>query len=201
MCRSNRSVCLPNRSVSLRNRLVPVATLVLGLSSLLAWSPSAYAHGSPSCRCAIRCTPIVKQVEDVYVPLEGPPMNGCIPPGTYVKGYLHVKTKLVQTLCKTLVVLETHTHCAKIFVPGVGEFWSKEITYDETEVNLIRGETEIESSGKFRYRLDACDPETYSMAYRMRVRVDLTGRRPVAHCEQVYLDCYDTCCGGGGGDD
>ncbi len=188
MCRSNPS---------LSNRVIPVAFVVLGLASLLAWSPRAYAHGSPSCRCAIRCIPIVKEVEEVFVPLEGPTFNqGCVPPGTYIKGYLHIKTKLVQTLCKTLVVTETHTHCAKIFVPGVGEFWSSEATYDETEVNLVRGQTEIESSGKFKYRLDACDPETYTLAYRLRIRVDLTGGRPVARCEQVYVDCYEPCCGG-----
>ena len=186
------------------NPSLSVAIVVVGFSSLLALTRTASASGSgsPSCRCAIRCTPIVKEVEEVLVPLEGPTFNqGCIPPGTYIKGYLHIKTKLVQTLCKTLVQVETHTHCAKIFVPGVGEFWSREVTFDETEVNLIRGETEIESYGKFKYRLDACDPETYTLEYRMRIRVDLTGRRPVAHCERVYVDCYEPCCGGGVGDD
>ena len=172
------------------------------MSSLLAPAPAASASGSPSCSCKIRCIPIVKEVEEVVVPLEGPTYNqGCVPPGTYIDGHLHIKTKLVQTTCKTLVQLETRTHYAKIVVPGVGVFTSSEYTFDETEVNLVQGETEITSYGKFRYRLNSCDGETYTLAYRMVVRVDLTGRRPVARCESVYVDCYDPCCGSTGDHD
>lgn len=175
--------------------------IVLGVSTLVAPTPTASASGSPSCRCAIRCIPIVKEVEEVTVPLEGPTFNqGCIPPGTYVDGHLHVKTKLVQTTCKTLVQLETHTHNAKIVVPGVGVFTSREFTFDETEVNYVQGETEITSYGKFRYTLSNCR-ETYTLAYRVVIRVDLTGRRPVARCESVHVDCYEPCCGSTGDDD
>jgi hypothetical protein len=188
--------------------------LALGLAAALGLSAAATVpvHGTlpgpclpdpePPCLPAPSpspgCITLVKQCEEISVPLQGSPASGsgCIPPGTYVQGSLRIKTSLYQSTCKTRIKTETSTCNAKICVPGVGLFTSSEFTLDETEVELLEGETEVESYGKFKYRLGGgCGGETYTLEYKLKIKVDLTGRTPVARCERLYMDCYLPCCG------
>ena len=166
-----------------RRASVVVAFLVLGLAAVAAVGtdlPSVDAPCTP-------CIPILKEYEEISVPLTGTPSTSpCIPPGTYVKGNMRIRTSFVATTCGTWARQEISS-CGRICVPGVGEFTSSERHVNETKVSAT-GAVEYTILDSYRHTLGGCR-ESYRMYVKIMVKINPTGEI-IAHCEDIDIDCY-----------
>ena len=150
------------------------------------------------CPADLPCQTLVKNSSQLTVPLACTPSSSvCIPPGTYISGYLNIRTSFIQSTCGTRTRTETATCNAKIFVPGVGVFTSKEVTFDDARLGPTGSETT--SYASFRYRRDGCH-ESYRLDLKIKTVIKIDPCDPtttqITHTsESAHIDCYVPCCG------
>ena len=159
----------------IESRIWPVVTGAFLLALGLFWAPAAYATTT-----------------SVDVPLRGATFSGCVPPGAYVSGHMKTTFRFTTNLNGIHVGSQTHACGAKIVVPGIGEFVSNEIHYDETNVNL-HGATEFTLHSRFKYTSPGAG-ENYRMDAEMHVTVNANGE-VTAEFTRIDIDCYVPCCG------
>jgi hypothetical protein len=128
----------------------------------------------------------------IRVPLVGSSTSGCVPPGTYVSGELHLTTRFTVNATGIHVGVEINSSGAKIFVPGLGEFISNESHEHETNVNF-NGATETTINDSFRF-VSKTVRENYRMDVKLHVTVNANGT-VTANRLDVYIDCIVPCCG------
>ena len=190
----------PRYVVKKHRSFLLVFAAVIGLSTLVSTPPTASATGlsvpdtDPCLPDADPpCVLLAKGCTEHYVPLEGTQMSECVPPGSYISGYLRIKTSMVSTTCGMRMRTETSTCGAKIVVPGVGVFTSSETIIEESKIDFVGMETELNTYGNFKYRLGGCGGETFRLSYKVRIKIDPLGRQSVSR--ETYCDCYVPCCG------
>jgi hypothetical protein len=163
-----------------------VAVLVVSATARYTWSTGLPTPCTP-------CIPITSESSELCVPLKGTPnMSPCVPGGTWVSGYMKIKSSFSVSTCGTRVKQETSS-CGKICVPGLGEFTSSERHLHETSVGT--GGTEYTIIDRYYHRKVGCS-KVYRLDCKIRVKISSCG--VVAHCESIHIDCLEEdipCCG------
>lgn len=140
--------------------------------------------------CNSNCIPLTRTSEELIVPLTGTPnVSDCVPPGTWVCGYMRIRNTFSATTCGTKVVSEVSSF-GKICVPGLGEFKTSEVHLNSNTVTPTS--TQILIVDDSRYKADGCG-ESYRMYVKLRLTIGLDGT--VSRCEAMDIDCYTPCCG------
>lgn len=158
---------------------VVLSTILLGVG--LFWAPAAFATTTA-----------------MNIPITGASVNGCVPPGTYVSGHLHVTFRVnIDPLKGTHMGMESNTCGSKIVVPDLDgelvEFVSNETQFNQFNLNL-NGATEYTAHHSFKY-VSPGKRENYRLDVEVHVTVNANGEI-TAEFERVYIDCYVQCCGG-----
>jgi len=173
----------------LRNKPLLAVTGFAAVLALCAGAALTTDLPNPDVPCD-NCIPLTRQCEEVIIPLTGTPsMSGCIPPGTWVCGYLKIRNSFSATTCGTKVVSEVSSF-GKICVPLVGEFKASEVHLNSNTVTPQCSEILIVDDS--RYRAEGCG-ESYRMYVKLRIKICTDGT--VARCESIDVDCYTPCCG------
>ena len=156
--------------------LVPVALLLaLGLFT----APSAFATTTT-----------------VSVPVTSATFSGCVPPGASASGHMKVTFRFNVNLNGMHVGMESNSCGTKIVVPGVGEFVSKDVKFNETNTSFNNAATEFTFHESFRYSSPGSG-ENYRLDAQMHVTVNANGE-VTAEFTRIHVDCYVECCGGAG---
>ena len=140
--------------------------------------------------CDTNCIPLARNCEELIIPITGTPnVSGCVPPGTWVCGYMKIRNSFSATTCGTKVVSEVSSF-GVINVPGLGEFKTSEVHLNSNTVTPTSSEILIVD--KSRYTAVGCG-ESYHMSVKLRLKIGVDGT--VSRCEAVDIDCYTPCCG------
>ena len=126
------------------------------------------------------------------IPLAGPAVTACVPPGTYVSGHLHMTTRFTVNQNGMHVGNEINSAGTKIITPA-GEFISNESHLHETNVNFLKGATEYTIHDSFRY-ISKDTHESYRLDIKLHVTVN-ANLEVTAEVGRVVIDCYVPCCG------